>query len=144
MLNFRWQRQLPRTHTINFRRDGTLPAWKNHSRRWQGKCRSEFSNQSKFMFTRSRMMLQHWRQGLMPRTLAVIFGRESYKDTFRRQIIAGDDQEGYWSNKILQISSTFLRVRDRDICFMADRGFWRSLKRHVADVKNIVGDDQVT
>ena len=37
-----------------------------------------------------------------------------------------------------------LCLRDRDWCSAADSGFWRSLKRHVADVKDVTGDDQIT
>ena len=35
-----------------------------------------------------------------------------------------------------------LRLRDCDWCSVADGSFWRSLKQHLADVKNITGDDQ--
>ena len=37
-----------------------------------------------------------------------------------------------------------LRLKDRDWCSKADCSFRKSLKRHLVNVKNITGDDQVT
>ena len=63
--------------------------------------------------------------------------------------IASDDQATLTPNghsKLRKYHAVLwnLCLRNRDWCSTVDGGFWWSLKRHVADIKSIVGNDQVT
>ena len=73
----------------------------------------------------------------------------------RRQNLAGDDQATLMVDRKSAIYVLFTLARSqltlrRQLCgwwrrlMAADGGFQRSLKRHIADVKHIVGDDQAT
>ena len=96
-----------------------------------------------FTSTWSRLLFRSWRQRQLPRTHAVVFWRDDMLPTSKLHWKWPGNPNG--RSKLRNLFC--LRLRDHNYCFgggsAADGGFRRSLKRHVANIKNIAGKTRI-